>query len=218
MNLKNYENQIGLLKHTVGNVTQWYWPSTDKYTFGIILHDWENGIKPLLAEHFTERNGTVIQAGGNSGLYPFVLQEFFQRVYTFEPDPLSFFCLTLNCQMPSITMMNCAIGEEPGTVTMHERDPNNRGMNCVVPTEGAQIPVVALDSFGFNDVKLMQLDLEGFEPQALRGAIDTINRCHPMLILECADNYDDVFKIIEPLGYKPLAKITRLDTVFTYQS
>lgn len=217
MNIDNFARQVGLLQANVANVTQWYWPVVDKQTFGIILHDWQNGIKPLLQEHFAEPGGTIIQAGGNCGLYPLLYSAYFSHVYTFEPDPLSFFCLNLNCQIPSITKFNCALGQGPGAVQMKEMLAENRGMNRVENIDKPGIPTVAIDSFGFRDVRLMQLDLEGYEPPALRGAVETINKYHPMIILECADNYDDVFDVIRPLGYKPLAKITRLDTVFTYQ-
>ena len=217
MNLNNFEKHIGKLEASYGNVTQWYWPAQDKYTYGLIMEDWVKGLRPLLKEHFPEVKGTVIQAGGNCGVYPLAYTELFQHVYTFEPDPLNFFCLALNCQLPNITKFNCALGEGPGSVQIKQMALDNRGMNRVEAVDQPGIPTVAIDSFGFSGVKVIQLDLEGYEPPALRGAIKTINKHHPMLILECADNYDDIYNIIQPLGYKPLAKITRLDTVFTYQ-
>ena len=217
MNLNNYERKVGLLQAQVGNITQWVWPTDDTQTFGIIVEDWFNGIRPVLLQHFKDRTKTVIQAGGNCGVYPLLYKEIFDTVYTFEPDPLSFFCLTVNCQMPGISKFNCAIGEGPGSAVMNELFVENRGMNKVELTDEPAIPVVAIDSFGFKNVGVIQLDLEGFEPQALRGAIRTIEKYHPMIILECESNYDEVFAVIEPLGYKPLAKITRLDTVFIHQ-
>lgn len=217
MNLNNYDKRIGLIKEPFGNVTQWYWPQGDALTFVLIMRDWVSLIRPFLQEKFTDGKGTVVQAGGHCGAYPLLFTEMFEHVYTFEPDPLSFFCLSMNCQMPHITKINCAVGDDNYSVVMKQTALDNRGMNKAEAIEGPGTPVVAIDSFGFPDVKVIQLDLEGYEPRALRGALKTIEKYHPMLILECADNYDEVYSVIEPLGYKPLAKITKLDTVFTYQ-
>lgn len=41
-----------------------------------------------------------------------------------------------------------------------------------------------LDAFGFADVSLMKLDTEGFEENVLRGGIETIRRCRPVVCVE----------------------------------
>lgn len=217
MNLNTYGRQCGTLKLQVGNIEEWIWPAVDTATPTIIFNDWVNGIRPVLQKHFPDRGGSVIQAGGNCGMYPLLYKEFFDNIYTFEPDPLSFFCLVNNCQQPGITMMNCALGSKPGSAIINEREKNNRGMNQVIQTKKAGIPIIALDNLDFHDVRLIQLDLEGFEPQALKGAEKTIRQFHPLIILECGDEYERVLPIIEPWGYVKGEKITRLDTVFHYQ-
>lgn len=212
--MDNYSKQCGLLEINNFGIDKIVWPAVDKSTPGIIYHDWVNGIRPLLQELFTTKSGSVIQAGGNCGMYPLLYREFFEHVYTFEPDPLSFFCLTVNCQSPDISMMNCALGDEPGLVHMQELIQENRGMNRVEKTAQHGIPMVKLDGFHFEDVRLVQLDLEGFEPNALKGGIELLRKHKPILIMECTDNFDEVTEIIYPLGYEKYKQITRLDTVF----
>lgn len=220
MNLNNYAKLCGMLQYQIGSVNTWVWPLQDTQTFGIILQDWVNGIRPFLLETQQNKKGTVIQAGGNCGLYPLLYTEFFENVYTFEPDPLSFFCLCNNCQQPNIYKFNCAVGQYPECVVMDEVQSNNRGMNKTQPTAELGIPVVTIDSFDFPEVKLIQLDLEGYESYALLGSIQTIKKHKPTLILECIDNFnqvkDNITNILKPIGYKPTKQLSRLDMMFTW--
>lgn len=224
--MPNYENKIGKLQHKIGNIEYWYQPTADNQTFGIILQDWINGIRPELLNHFSNSDpkGTVIQAGGNFGLYPVLYTEFFETVYTFEPDPMNFFCLGLNCQFNNIIKMNLALGDKPGNARMINRSPVNYGMNCIEETSSHvnSIPIVNIDSFDFQDVRLLQLDLEGYELPALQGAVNTINKYKPLMIIEATEEwspetYKPIVDFLDTLGYKPTKIITRLDTVFTYQ-
>jgi len=217
MNLNNFQQRCGILKAQHGNVEQWHWPFVDKYTYSLIMTDWMSGIQPHILSNPDFKNGTVIQAGGNCGVYPLLLSEHFKRVYTFEPDMVNFFCLVNNTQMPNISKFNCALGDRPGNVKVVVRDEKNVGMNAVAATEEIDVPVVTIDSFDFQDVKLIQLDLEGFEPQALIGATKTIMKWKPHLILECAANYDQVWEVLRPLGYVKIKEITRLDSVFVHR-
>jgi len=217
MNLNNFQQRCGLLKAQHGNVEQWHWPFSDKYTYNLIMADWMSGIQPYILNNPELKNGTVIQAGGNCGVYPLLLSEHFKRVYTFEPDMINFFCLVNNTQMPNISKFNCALGDKPGNVKIVTRDEKNVGMNMVSETNEIDVPVVTIDSFDFQNVTLIQLDLEGYEPQALRGAINTIKKWKPHLILECAANYEQVREVIEPLGYVKIKEITRLDSVFIHR-
>lgn len=217
MNLNVFAQKVGLLEAKQGNVETWVWPTTDQYTYNLIVNDWVEGILPILFDNPDYKNGTVIQAGGNCGVYPLFYTQFFKRVYTFEPDPINFFCLVNNCQMNEISKFNCALGDKPGNVNIIIRDQKNLGMNMVQSTNEINVPVVAIDSFGFQDVKLIQLDLEGYEPQALLGAVETLKKWKPDLILECAANYQEVMKVLQPLGYVMIKQITRLDCFFKYQ-
>jgi hypothetical protein len=47
---------------------------------------------------------------------------------------------------------------------------------------------VTIDSYGFENVDLIQFDIEGYELNALKGAQDTITRCKPVVCLELRDH------------------------------
>lgn len=218
MNLGSFAQQIGIRKKSYVEVKDWCWPLRDRSTYEYIINDWHNGILPIFLKNEHYKDGTVIQAGGNCGVYPFLFTQFFKRVYTFEPDPINFFCLVNNCQMNEISKFNCALGDKPGNVDIIVRDKKSVGKNMVRPSQQLSIPVVTIDSFDFQNVKLVQLDLEGYEPQALQGAIETLRKWKPDLILECVNNFEEVTKIIQPLGYVKVHRITQLDRYFKHIS
>ena len=196
----------------------------DLHTFHLIVSDWINYIRPYVLEKFPYKDGAVIQAGGNCGVYPLLFSEFFNNVYTFEPDPLNFFCLTNNCQATGIVKFNCALDEKPRLMTIKEVNSSNRGMNKVEPyitdkSNRLSVPSISIDSLNLQRVKLIQLDLEGFELQAINGAKKTIRKNKPIIILESSITNDLVyFKKIESLmntlNYTTDRQLTRLDTAF----
>src|SRR5271169_24297 len=96
------KSQIDCLQH-------WVVPSNDN-TWSVIKKEWE--------EHHSKKwllgmkdKRFVIQAGGSIGLYPRLLSDIFEMVYTFEPNGLSFYCLSHNCQKDNIIKMQAALGE-----------------------------------------------------------------------------------------------------------
>ncbi len=58
-----------------------------------------------------------------------------------------------------------------------------------------------------RNISIIQLDVEGFEQPALAGAIATIKRCKPVLILENLPNEDWLSANILQLGYKVVGKV-----------
>jgi hypothetical protein len=46
-----------------------------------------------------------------------------------------------------------------------------------------------LDSFGLTDVDLIKVDCEGFDYFVVSGALTTIARCHPVVIVEQKPEY-----------------------------
>ena len=53
-----------------------------------------------------------------------------------------------------------------------------------------------------RNVSIIQLDVEGFEQPALKGAMTTIARCRPILILETLADHTWFTERILCLGYR----------------
>jgi FkbM family methyltransferase len=159
------------------------WPKGDRDTYPTVKAELAE-IPEILA--LIQRRGVVVQAGGNAGLWPRDLAQHFGHVYTFEPDPLSFRCLVANNPFPNVTPINAALGMQPGLVAIDRwLGPANHGANRIAKAPQApRIPTLTIDALGLQECDLIQLDIEGYELNALKGASETIARCKPVIVVE----------------------------------
>lgn len=192
-----------------------YWPSRDKLGQTYIVPSTKQ-LQRLF--DLCERRGLAIQAGGNVGIWAKEFAKRFDRVITFEPDALNFECLSRNCTEDNIEKHNAALGDVPSRKAL-SRDPSNCGAHTI--TEGDEFEVVTIDSLALTQCDLIQLDIEGYELFALKGAEKTIEKFHPVICLEMKALGEGFgvsdSKVIEWLsehGYKQARKMGR-DVIFT---
>lgn len=163
------------------------------------------------------RKRTALQAGGNIGLWPRRMADVFARVITFEPDATSCACLLLNTAALSNVEVHCeALGQAAARCGVQHR---SLGSHQVI--DGDAVPVTTIDALGLTDLDFLQLDIEGYEWHALRGAIATIARCRPLIQLELrgfTEKYgasdDAVRTLLAGLGYHEVSKQRGNDVVF----
>lgn len=129
----------------------------------------------------------VLQGGGNLGIYPKRLAQSFKTVYTFEPAQALFPLLVANAPEPNIIRFQAALGESRELVSMSQtrRDGKPCAHEGITHVAGAGVvPTLRIDDLALPVCDLICLDLEGFELYALRGAVETIARCRPVLAVE----------------------------------
>lgn len=143
----------------------------------------------------------AVQAGGNLGIFPKYLAAYFETVYTFEPAHGPFQALCLNAREPNIIKMQAALGAVHVGVTMAQvrRDGKPDPHEGITHVAGpGVVPQLRVDDLALDVCDLLQLDLEGWELYALRGARETITRCRPVICVE-------VNKSLEFVGIAPEA-------------
>jgi FkbM family methyltransferase len=162
------------------------WPDTDigaaQVLFGQVA-DIETVYRHCLAFD------VAVQAGGNCGLWPREMAAKFGTVYTFEPDPKNFRCLAANAPAENIFKFNAALGNAYGCIGLHMR-PDNVGAHKVHGS--GNIPVMRIDDLRLHACDLIYLDIEGFESEALYGAVETIDAHKPVVVIEdkgCSESY-----------------------------
>lgn len=179
-----------------------FWIARDKDCFDWIVYDWNEYSSIIL--HNTPSRGVVVQAGGNCGLYPLLYSKYFERVFTFEPDPMNFYCLSANCKNNKIVKFNTALGDECKFVTMGAVDPQNVGMPRV--GEGNTVVyTLSIDSIELPQVSLIHLDVEGFEYFVLQGAVETINKYRPTIAIELTLMKEEITNFFANIEYKVVA-------------
>lgn len=176
----------------------WIWPRIDTQAWKLLRRDWMVHKEKWF--QYTRNFRLVVQAGGCCGIYPRMLADYFNVVYTFEPFPLNFYCLTLNCQTSNVLKFQAALSEKSGVCSMNIWE-DNLGMSKVVIDNAGTIPTIKLDSFNFSYCDLLALDVEDHEPMALAGAKETIMRHRPTIVVENGDR-DEVKNFITSCGYR----------------
>jgi FkbM family methyltransferase len=157
---------------------EWEWPDNDVKCRAVVF-EWAADLKQVYPHCRGLR--TTIQAGGNMGVWPWLLAQRFARVITFEPEPDCLRCLRANLAGTGIEIHGAALGEAPSRGDMIYV-PANMGAQFVQP--GDAFPIVTIDSLGVQDCDLIYLDIEGFEMKALRGADATIRASKPVIVVE----------------------------------
>jgi len=187
------------------------WPAADEMCCEVVFE--EAKLLELIYPYITDWS-TVVQAGGNCGVFAMSLARKFQTVYTFEPDPTNFTCLAHNTSdFENVVRLQAALGAGTEPPIQLARQTGNCGAHQVRP--GGNIPVLTIDSLKLPSCGALLLDVEGYEYHALKGAVETIRRCRPVIQLELkgiGDQYGmperetDVW-LCSGLGYKREAKL-----------
>ena len=193
-------------REKIDNVDEWLWPWDDEGLWLGPSQEWAP-IKELILEHCPSRH-TVLQAGGACGMYPRLLSNIFERVVTFEPDPINFFFLSHNCKDKRITKINGVLGNENRWSTFCHPAENNRGtgsinFNADDPTAGDAI-MFRGDSLVFKKLDLIYLDIEGGEYNAITGLINNIRLHKPVII--CENAHAGPLDYLTQFGYKAIAR------------
>jgi FkbM family methyltransferase len=157
------------------------WPAQDRYAYETIKNELDSEL-PLLLDLCRDKR-TVIQAGGNAGLWPIALSHHFVVVNTFEPELGNFQCLVSNTShRENIIRHRAALGAQRGTVLM--QNPSHRNSGTWLVTPGDDVDMWTIDELEVTDCDLIQLDIEGYELFALQGAEQTIAHSRPVICVE----------------------------------
>ncbi len=125
----------------------------------------------------------VIDVGANVGTIALAAATLVGRqgtVIAIEPHPRTSGYLQANVRLndlPNITVLNMAVGKESGAIMFS--DIRNDDQNCVVNMSPLVVPMATLDSLLLGEerrVKLLKIDVEGYELPVLQGGERTLRR------------------------------------------
>lgn len=199
---------------------KWLWTKSDagawKYLAKTSRYEFPNYLSK-----FVKENNIVLQAGGHAGMYPHQYSKIFKQVITCEPEPHNFYCLEKNVLSENVLKKNCALGERSGTIKMSHPKSKKVNTGCFKVDGDGDIPMITIDSLNLTDCNLIHLDLEGYELFALKGAINTIQKFKPVIVLEtnnCCLTFGYTIDqlnqwIKDTLNYKILEKLED-DTIY----
>lgn len=182
--------------------TGWYWPRDDSQGRRIIARESAN-IDRVLS--MIAGRGLIIQAGGNTGLWPASLARHFGVVVTAEPHPANYACLLANRMPANVRSLHAAFGGAPGWTGLAQHEHGNCG-SYRRRGEG-NIAVMPIDALQLPACDAIWLDVEGGELEALRGAARTIADFHPTIIVEDSGNGPSPAVWLQSIGYQQIDRV-----------
>jgi FkbM family methyltransferase len=155
--------------------------------------------KLMLALKHTTGRRTAVDIGSHVGQMSFHLASIFNRVEAFEPVPEHRECFRRNVTAENVVLHPVALGSAAGSATM-VLYPNctmhahitasavDRHPDAKTAQGSVDVPVAMLDGFELNEVDFVKIDVEGFELEVLNGAVKTLERWRPTIIIEQKPN------------------------------
>jgi FkbM family methyltransferase len=120
-----------------------------------------------------------------------------KHVWAFEPNNENYRCAQITMALNDIKnvhLIQAGLGAKEASAEVLIEDKKGKGLGgCSRIVESAEpenvtekVKIVALDEVIPKDreISILQLDVEGYEQEALKGAVELIKRCKPILILE----------------------------------
>ena len=194
------------------------------YPSALLMHYWVDKNareeETTYLEHLVKIGSVVIDVGANVGTLSLPLAVRvgkYGKVYSIEASPITFQYLKgnieLNKHIKNIYPLNYAIGEKKGFVDFSNISSDD--MNRVVQ-EGKQtqrVPMTTLDFIikenNINKIRLLKIDIEGYELFALQGAQNTLEITDIVFFESWEKHYQnygystkDVIKLLNTKGFE----------------
>ena len=159
------------------------------------------------------KNKNIIDVGGFIGDSALILSPLTnKKVYSFEIEPNNYKYLkeTIDINhLNNVVALNLALGDKNDNISI-----NSMGSGTTIDvnkTDDSTYSQITLDNFVKDNhnlqIGLIKVDIEGYEMNFLRGAINTIREQKPILLISIYHNWND-YSGIKPyiesldLGYK----------------
>ena len=162
--------------------------------------------EPLLKYLANRYSGirSVVDVGANIGNHSVFFHDVMgvRDITAFEPNPDNYRRVLKS--LPFAKVHQVALSDKEGSVNSISHGANMGASFC---TEGGDIPTATLDSYNLSP-NLIKIDAENMECQVLRGALETIKRSKPVLIVEHQDiqKFYEFNRILNESGVDYLVK------------
>ena len=198
--------------------------TSDKKIFVPDDEDWHKWGAAYEQDEFDEvieyisKRDIALDIGAHVGIWTRRLAEKFEHVYCFEPVPKHIECWHANVtnDFSNVDVEDVALSNVEGTAMMKVPNVTNTGMASLVHEvkdrrwvqsgwedfPEIEVKTRTLDSYEFDQLDFMKIDVEWFEYKVIEGAMSTIQKFKPIIYLECLDI--NVYPLLLSLGYKSI--------------
>ena len=147
------------------------------------------------------KNKVFVDLGAFNGDSAFVLAKYGpERILAFEPSVINGELCRRNMEksgIGNVEIIQAGVADEFGTMQLSE----NESGTSLGDNGGYEVEVVTVDGFlqqhAYGKIGLIKADLEGMGLQMVKGAVETIKRDRPVLLLAIYHNKDEFMGIYE---------------------
>ena len=184
---------------------------------------YEHYIFDYIKNNLDVNGKTIVDVGANFGFHSLEFADLVGdgKVFSFEPQRLVYYQLCGNAILngyENIFPINVALSDEFTTLKMENPQYHSDGtinignahLDAYYHLSYNMVEVKPLDSYEFEDLAVLKIDVQGFEPRVLDGAKETIKKHKPTIFIEVelpqlliyGWKEDDVFDRLNDLGYE----------------
>lgn len=150
---------------------------------------WESHIVNFLKNNLNNES-IFIDIGSNYGWHSIISSNICKEVHSFEPQKVMYEIQKMSLienNIDNLKLYNLGLGETNKVSEMSKINYFVDGVNIgdlSIGVGGEKIEVKTLDSFNFNKVDIIKIDVQGYEKFIIEGSIETIKKFKPILIVE----------------------------------
>jgi len=147
--------------------------------------------------------GKILDIGANIGNHTLMFKKYFPNAEIFSFEPLFYNYELLQKNVHSyrdINIFKVALSDRHDILKINNNFQEFNSGAASVSDRGESVLALPLDSLEMSDVSFIKIDVEGWEPQVIRGAIKTMEQNRPKIWLEDG-NGNTVKFLVENLGY-----------------
>jgi FkbM family methyltransferase len=178
-----------------------------KDTFPSIWLQWHFMHFPKSAERelayldkIVPKDGVTVDVGAHCGLYTRQLARLSRQVHAFEPS-LQMASILRRTSAANVSVYEIALSHQAGDAQLFiPRDQDGGFVYGLASLEhqsdcppedviSTHVPTARLDSVIRQDVAFVKIDVEGHELNVLNGAVELLDRCQPVFLVEAEERH-----------------------------
>jgi FkbM family methyltransferase len=152
-----------------------------------------------------------LDCGASTGIESVSYTDVFGAIHSFEPGVEDYRCLKENLKHYSnCTAHSAALSNENATANLINYPSGRINHLDFIPAArdkniGTSTVVTrTLDSYDFNNVSYIKIDVEGCEYNLLQGAKELLTNNNPLIKIEISNKHNEVVDLLLSLGYNIL--------------
>ena len=202
---------------------------------------WEKYLHNVFEQYITA-DSVVLEGGCHVGSHTMKLASLAGFVHAFEPLPSSYELLSKNIfenKFGNVCLHKFALSDRISTSRYGwsaDGNPGASGLDsnpmglpgwCQKPVEEIVVETTTIDELGLEKLDFIKLDIEGYEPLAIKGGLKTISKCMPVITMEVWSDHSgsldlnrprEVFPDLFDMGYRYGQIGNSPDFIFIHES